>query len=107
MEAGQVRLRPILLTTITTMLGLMPLLFFVTGQAAFLKPLGISLAFGLLMATLLTLVVIPSIYLMVDRWRERHFGQWWKVPRWEEPVATPEGAPQNRRPEEGTAGGGA
>ena len=65
-EAGRVRVRPILLTTITTFLGISPLIFFATGQTAFLSPMAVSLGFGLLFATILILVVLPCFYLIAD-----------------------------------------
>ncbi len=65
-EAGRVRVRPILLTSVTTFLGVSPLIFFATGQAAFLSPMAISLGFGLLFATVLILVVLPCFYLIAD-----------------------------------------
>lgn len=69
-EAGRVRVRPILLTTITTFLGVSPLIFFATGQTAFLSPMAVSLGFGLLFATMLILLVLPGLYLIVDDVRE-------------------------------------
>ena len=65
-EAGRVRVRPILLTSITTFLGISPLIFFASGQTAFLSPMAVSLGFGLLFATVLILVVIPCFYLIAD-----------------------------------------
>jgi len=65
-EAGRVRMRPILLTSITTFLGVSPLIFFATGQAAFLSPMAISLGFGLLFATALILLALPCFYLIAD-----------------------------------------
>jgi multidrug efflux pump subunit AcrB len=65
-EAGRVRIRPILLTTITTFLGISPLIFFATGQTAFLSPMAVSLGFGLLFATAIILVSIPCFYLIAD-----------------------------------------
>lgn len=65
-EAGRVRIRPILLTSITTFLGVSPLIFFATGQTAFLSPMAVSLGFGLLFATVLILVVLPSLYMIAD-----------------------------------------
>jgi len=65
-EAGRVRIRPILLTTITTFLGISPLIFFATGQTAFLSPMAVSLGFGLLFATTIILVSIPCFYLIAD-----------------------------------------
>jgi len=70
-EAGRVRIRPILLTSITTFLGISPLIFFATGQTAFLSPMAVSLGFGLLFATGLILVAIPCFYLIADDLRER------------------------------------
>ena len=66
LEAARLRFRPILLTTITTMLGLSPLTFFVTGQAAFLQPMAISLFFGLAVATVLVLVLVPCTYAVLE-----------------------------------------
>lgn len=68
-EAGRVRARPILLTTITTFLGVSPLIFFATGQTAFLSPMAVSLGFGLVFATALILLVLPSLYLIIDDFR--------------------------------------
>jgi multidrug efflux pump subunit AcrB len=70
LEAGRVRIRPILLTSITTFLGISPLIFFATGQTAFLSPMAVSLGFGLLFATAVVLIAIPSFYLIVDDLRE-------------------------------------
>ncbi len=61
---GRRRLRPILLTSLTTILGLAPLMAEQSFQARFLIPMAISISFGLAFATLLTLVVVPSIYLI-------------------------------------------
>ena len=67
LDAGRVRFRPILLTSITTMLGLSPLAFFATGQARFLQPMAITLFFGLAVATTLVLILIPcSFGLLMD-----------------------------------------
>lgn len=65
-DAGRVRIRPILLTTITTFLGISPLIFFASGQTAFLSPMAVSLGFGLIFATALILVVLPCFYLIAD-----------------------------------------
>ncbi len=61
-EAGVARFRPILLTSITTFLGLLPLLFETSVQAQFLIPMAISLGFGVLFATGITLILVPVIY---------------------------------------------
>ena len=65
-EAGAARFRPILLTSITTFAGLAPLLLERSTQADFLKPMAISLAFGVLFATFVTLVLVPAAYLALD-----------------------------------------
>ncbi len=70
-EACRVRVRPILLTSITTFLGISPLIFFSTGQTAFLAPMAVSLGFGLLFATVLILVAIPCFSLIADDLRQR------------------------------------
>ena len=70
-EAGKVRARPILLTTITTFLGVSPLIFFATGQTAFLSPMAVSLGFGLVFATVLILLTLPCFYLIADDVRIR------------------------------------
>ncbi|MBT3047867.1 MAG: efflux RND transporter permease subunit, partial [Candidatus Thiodiazotropha sp. (ex Clathrolucina costata)] len=70
-EAGRVRIRPILLTSATTFLGISPLIFFATGQTAFLSPMAVSLGFGLLFATLLILLALPCFYLIADDMRLR------------------------------------
>lgn len=65
-EAGMVRLRPVLLTSLTTMGGLFFLAFFATGQARFLAPMAISIFFGLMFATIITLLVVPCLYAILD-----------------------------------------
>jgi multidrug efflux pump subunit AcrB len=69
-RSGQLRLRPILLTTITTAAGLTPLGFFASGQAKFLSPMAISIIFGLTVSTLLTLIIIPCSYAIVEELRQ-------------------------------------
>ena len=60
-EASCQRMRPVLLTSITTIAGLLPLLFERSMQAQFLIPMAISICFGLVFATVLILVVIPAM----------------------------------------------
>ncbi len=62
--AGQ-RLRPIILTTITTVMGLFPTVYGWGGSNAFLRPLTMAMAYGLMFGTLITLFLIPSLY-MID-----------------------------------------
>lgn len=66
LASGTARLRPVLLTTATTVGGLIPLAFFSTGQAKFLSPMAISVVWGLSFATILTLILIPCLYAMLD-----------------------------------------
>jgi multidrug efflux pump subunit AcrB len=63
-NAGVARFRPVLLTSLTTFFGLVPLLFEQSTQAQFLIPMAISLAFGILFATVITLVMVPVNYLI-------------------------------------------
>ena len=63
---GRSRFRPILLTSITTFLGLTPLLLEKSIQAQFLIPMAVSLAFGVLFATFIALIVLPSAYLILE-----------------------------------------
>ncbi len=65
-EAGRLRFRPIALTSITTMAGLSPLTFFVSGDARFLQPMAISLFYGLAVATVLILVIVPCAYAVME-----------------------------------------
>jgi len=64
-RAGHLRLRPILMTTLTTVLGLLPMALSLGEGAELRAPLAITVSFGLALATLLTLVVIPAIYVVV------------------------------------------
>ena len=65
-KAGM-RLRPILLTSITTVLGLSSLMFFASGQALILQPMAISLGFGIAWATVLNLYYVPLLYAVIYR----------------------------------------
>jgi len=91
-EGGKSRLRPILLTSVTTVLGMGPLLLETSFQAKFLIPMGISLAAGLMFATVLTLVAVPSLYLIVIDLKRllRNFGSWLLG----RPVVSPASEPQ-------------
>jgi multidrug efflux pump subunit AcrB len=64
--AGVRRFRPILLTTVTTFGGLAPMIFETSRQARFLIPMAISLGYGILFATAITLVLVPSLYVILD-----------------------------------------
>lgn len=67
--AGIRRFRPVLLTTLTTFCGLAPMIFETSRQARFLIPMALSLGFGILFATVITLVLVPCLYLMVEKSR--------------------------------------
>jgi multidrug efflux pump subunit AcrB len=64
--SGINRFRPILLTTLTTFGGLTPMIFETSRQARFLIPMAVSLGFGILFATLITLLLVPCLYLIVE-----------------------------------------
>src|SRR5690554_1856201 len=67
-QASRDRLRAILISSTTTIAGLLPLLAETSTQAAAIKPLVISVVFGLLSATVLVLLVIPALYVLLDDW---------------------------------------
>ena len=66
--AGVVRFRPIILTSVTTFVGLVPLMTDNDPETFMFIPMAISLAFGVLFATVITLFLVPSLYLMLDDW---------------------------------------
>ena len=66
LESGPRRFRPNFLTSLTTFFGLVPLLLEKSVQAKFLIPMGISLAFGVIFATLITLILIPVLYMIIE-----------------------------------------
>jgi multidrug efflux pump subunit AcrB len=65
-EGGRLRMRPILLTTITTIVGLLPMAIGLGGQSEMWMPLANTIIWGLAMSTLLTLFIIPALYAIVD-----------------------------------------
>ena len=65
-SAGARRFRPIILTSLTTFAGLMPMLWETDMQARFLIPMAVSLGYGILFATAITLILVPSVYLMLE-----------------------------------------
>ena len=65
-NAGIRRFRPIILTTLTTFLGLMPMIFETSRQARFLIPMAISLGFGIVFSTFIILVLVPSLYIVIE-----------------------------------------
>ncbi|MEM1401686.1 MAG: efflux RND transporter permease subunit [Pseudomonadota bacterium] len=70
LQAGEDRFRPIILTSLTTFIGLLPIMSETSVQAQFLIPMVTSLAFGVLFATGVTLLLVPCLYLMGERLRD-------------------------------------
>ncbi|RPG16544.1 MAG: efflux RND transporter permease subunit [Phycisphaera sp. TMED9] len=64
--AGCRRFRPILLTSVTTFFGLMPMVLETSMQARFLIPMAISIAFGVMFATFIILLLVPALYVMIE-----------------------------------------
>ncbi len=69
-KAGGMRFRPIILTSLTTFAGLLPVLFETSLQAQFLIPMAISLSFGVLFATFITLLLVPAFYTILEDIRD-------------------------------------
>ena len=65
-EAGVHRFRPILLTLLTTFFGLATLMWNQSLDASFMVPMAVSLGFGVLFATLITLILVPTAYMILD-----------------------------------------
>ena len=65
LEAGTSRLRPVLMTTLTTILGMLPMCFATEGQSAMVQPIGIAVVGGLTSSTFVTLLVIPVLYSII------------------------------------------
>lgn len=70
-DAGRVRLRPILMTTLALIAGMIPVALGIGEGADFRAPLGRAIIGGVIASTLLTLLVIPTFYEIMDEWRER------------------------------------
>jgi predicted RND superfamily exporter protein len=83
-HAGVSRFRAIWLTSVTTVLGLGPLILEKSIQAQFLIPMAISVAFGLIVATLITLLLLPSLILLHNRYK------WLLASAWEGKWLAPE-----------------
>lgn len=65
-RAGGARFRAILLTSLTTFVGIMPMIFETDMQARFLVPMAVALGFGILFATIITLFLVPGVYLILE-----------------------------------------
>jgi len=84
--AGGARFRPILLTSLTTFGGILPTMFETSTQAKFVIPMGISLAWGILFATFITLLLIPICYLILEDIKSLASRYWnWQMGRKPDP----------------------
>jgi len=70
-DAARVRLRPVLMTAFAFILGVMPLVFAEGAGAAGRHSIGIAVFGGMLLATVLSLVLVPVLYIVIERMRER------------------------------------
>jgi multidrug efflux pump subunit AcrB len=75
-EAGVARFRPILLTSVTTFVGLIPMMAERSTQAQFLKPTVVALSFGVLVATFVTLFLVPALYGLGEDMKRLMKGLW-------------------------------
>jgi multidrug efflux pump subunit AcrB len=67
-QSGTQRFRAIILTSLTPAAGLMPIMFEKSVQAQFIQPMAISMAFGIIFATVITLFLIPAMYMLLIDW---------------------------------------
>ena len=65
-ESGTARFRAIILTSFTTAAGLMPILFETSSHAQFVIPTAVSISFGIIFATIITLFLIPALYVLQE-----------------------------------------
>ncbi|MBY6107155.1 efflux RND transporter permease subunit [Ferrimonas balearica] len=87
-QAGTERFRAIVLTSLTTFLGLVPITLETSLQAQIVIPMAVSLAFGILFATVVTLILIPALYLILDDFK-RLIKWWWRPGGEAHPLRTP------------------
>ena len=73
LEAGISRLRPVLMTTLTTILGMLPMSFTSQGSSSLVQPIGLCVVGGLISSTFVTLVLIPVLYALLCRNRTESF----------------------------------
>jgi multidrug efflux pump subunit AcrB len=96
--SGTERFRPIILTSLTTAVGLMPIMLETSMQAQMLIPMAISLAFGIVFATVITLFLIPSLYLLQEDFG-RGFSDMKNLLLGRDPIAAPDAEPRVEVPE--------
>ena len=93
-QAGQTRLRPILMTTLSMILGMLPIAIGFGAGGEFRQPMGVSVIGGVIISTVLTLVIVPVAYTLIDdasrwvaRWRRNKETDTTEVRQWQkEPV---------------------
>ncbi|RME27204.1 MAG: efflux RND transporter permease subunit [Deltaproteobacteria bacterium] len=83
-EAAKQRFRPVILTSLTTFGGLAPMIFETSLQARILIPMAVSLGFGVMFSTLVTLFLVPSLFVMME-----HLKIWWKSEKRLDELAEP------------------
>jgi HAE1 family hydrophobic/amphiphilic exporter-1 len=90
-EAGRIRLRPILMTTLALIAGMVPVALGLGEGADFRAPLGRAVIGGVITSTILTLIVIPTVYEILDEWREHVFARFRRksVAHVHEPITEP------------------
>ncbi len=81
MEAANLRLRPILMTSFAFLLGVAPLLFATGAGAASRRSLGTAVFSGMVAATLLAVFIVPVLYVVIDRFAERGKSGRWSMPQ--------------------------
>ena len=89
-EAGRIRLRPILMTTLALIAGMLPVALGLGEGADFRAPLGRAVIGGVITSTILTLVVIPTVYEILDEWREHLLARFKRRTVAHVPAAVPE-----------------
>ena len=70
-EAGRIRLRPILMTSVATIFGALPIALGLGAGAISRRPLGYSIIGGMILSTLLTLFLVPAVFVVFERLRSR------------------------------------
>jgi HAE1 family hydrophobic/amphiphilic exporter-1 len=93
-RAAKVRLRPILMTTLAMIFGMLPLAFEIGAGSEMRAPMARAVIGGLITSTLLTLIVVPVVYTYLDDWGQKLLG-WWKAGT---PVAAPLAVEEERLP---------
>ena len=72
-DAGRTRLRPIMITSITTIVALLPVVYGIGGIEPFVVPAALAMSYGLLVATFLTLILVPCVYVFIENIKSRLF----------------------------------